>query len=324
MDAVTATTAEPVCVLMPVYNDWESAQILARQLIQKLTPAFGIPRVVLVDDGSQEPFLNAASAAAGAQIEVLRLRRNVGHQRAIAIGLAHVQATGGYRALVVMDADGEDTVQGALALLERFDELGGKQTVFGARRRRTENFTFRASYRIYRLLHALLTGREAREGNFCVLPRHHVDRMAAVSELWNHFAASIFKARLPIDRVFIDRGVRIAGASKMNFLSLITHGLSAISVFADVVGLRLLIATFFLALLVGISLFVVIAVRLTTGLAVPGWATAATGLLLILLSQAGLLAFVFVFIVLQSRNMASFIPLRDYSFFVERVEHLKI
>ncbi|MDX2054169.1 MAG: glycosyltransferase [Polyangiaceae bacterium] len=309
---------------MPVYDDWQSAQVLARELLSKLTPHVGIPRVVFVDDGSQEPFLNPAPGPGEDQVEVLHLRRNVGHQRAIAIGLAHVQATGGYRALVVMDADGEDTVEGALALLQRFDELEGRHTVFGARRRRTENFTFRFSYRAYRVLHALLTGREAREGNFCVLPRHHVDRMAAVSELWNHFAASIFKARLPIDRIFIDRGVRIAGKSKMNFLSLITHGLSAISVFADIVGLRLLIATFFLALVVGLSLLGVILVRLTTGLAVPGWATAATGLLLILLSQAGLLAFVFVFIVLQSRNMASFIPLRDYSFFVERVACHKI
>lgn len=315
---------EPLCVLMPVYDDWESARILARDLFSRLTPRLGTPRLIFVDDGSQQLFSTPSPAPEEDKIEILHLRRNVGHQRAIAIGLAHVQATGGYRALLVMDADGEDTAEGALRLVERFDELGGTQTVFGARRRRTEGFAFKISYRIYRVLHYLLTGREAREGNFCVLPRHHVNRMAAVSELWNHFAASVFKARLPVDRIFIDRGTRIAGQSKMNFLSLITHGLSAISVFADVVGLRLLITTFFLGFAVAIALVAVAVVRFTTGLAIPGWATAATGLLLILLSQAGLLAFVFVFIVLQSRNMASFIPLRDYSHFVQSVEFHRV
>ena len=39
---------------------------------------------------------------------VLRLRRNVGHQRAIALGLTYLQVEAGCEAVIVMDADGED------------------------------------------------------------------------------------------------------------------------------------------------------------------------------------------------------------------------
>ena len=40
-------------------------------------------------------------------IEVVQLRRNVGHQRAIAIGLCYVETTTSADFIVVMDADGK-------------------------------------------------------------------------------------------------------------------------------------------------------------------------------------------------------------------------
>jgi len=50
--------------------------------------------VVLVDDGSVErcdPHDFQADFSTVRVIRTLRLRRNLGHQRAIAVGLAHVQ-----------------------------------------------------------------------------------------------------------------------------------------------------------------------------------------------------------------------------------------
>lgn len=38
-------------------------------------------------------------------------------------------------------------------------------------------------------------------------------------------------------------GNRLSGASKMNFAALLVHGLSALSVFGDIVGARLLAAS---------------------------------------------------------------------------------
>jgi hypothetical protein len=57
-------------------------------------------------------------------------------------------------------------------------------------------------------------------------------------------------------------------------------------------------------------------VRLATNWAVPGWASYTVGILLILLVQAVMAAFVFSFAILGSRQGSTFLPRRDYSFFI--------
>ena len=57
-------------------------------------------------------------------------------------------------------------------------------------------------------------------------------------------------------------------------------------------------------------------IRLTTDLAIPGWATTVFGVLLIILLQATMFLFVFSFMILAGRNGASFLPRRDYVHFV--------
>jgi hypothetical protein len=61
---------------------------------------------------------------------------------------------------------------------------------------------------------------------------------------------------------------------------------------------------------------VVATVRLTTELAIPGWASFLVGLLVAILLQTVLLSVVFVFVILNSRNYSSVIPLRDFAHYV--------
>ena len=63
------------------------------------------------------------------------------------------------------------------------------------------------------------------------------------SELWNHYAAAVLKTRLPYTSVPTIRGRRLQGDSRMGFVSLAVHGLSALSVFSDTLGVRLLVAS---------------------------------------------------------------------------------
>jgi hypothetical protein len=273
-------------------------------------------KFVVVDDGS----VTSPDAArfkkhfsAIQRIRVLTLRRNLGHQRAIAMGLVHVPKDMLCDAVLVMDSDGEDTAEGALSLIQHFS---GTSAIFAERSRRTESFGFRIFYRIYELVHYCLTGVTVRVGNFSILPARYLESLAITSELWNHYAASIFRSGLPFQMVPIPRGHRIAGKSKMNFVSLATHGLSAISVFGDVVGVRLLIASLVGAALMSAALVVVICVRAFTTLAIPGWATYAAGILAILLIQFVGLAFTFTFTTLSNRANLTFVPAREYNFFV--------
>src|SRR5690349_16035913 len=107
-------TSDPLnlVMLMPVFNDWESADLLCRKLDAQMAQDRTVSaRILLVDDGSTEPvpddFLRPPlSGASGVQI--LRLVRNLGHQRAIAVGLTYVNEALDPDAIVVMDSDGED------------------------------------------------------------------------------------------------------------------------------------------------------------------------------------------------------------------------
>lgn len=315
-----------IVILMPVYDDWASASILVARLHAALRESTVPIEYLLVDDGSSEapPKRIPVEGTSPPSVQVLRLRRNLGHQRAIAIGLTWVHTQFSCRGVLVMDADGEDTPEGAVKLLERFQREEGKKTIFAARARRTEGIVFRCFYVFYRILSWLLTGRNVRVGNFSVIPHEHLSRLVGVSELWSHYAASVFKARLPNESVPLDRGHRIAGASKMNLLSLITHGLSASAVFSEVMALRLLVATFLLAIAALLGVGVVFALRFLTNLAVPGLATLATGILMVIFFQAFSIAMVFVFLTLQGRSAMGFLPIRDYAYFVDRVDRIEI
>jgi hypothetical protein len=205
-------------------------------------------------------------------------------------------------------------------LLDKYKQLEGKKIIFAERTRRSESISFRVFYWLYKMVHIILTGRGIRVGNFSVIPRSCLSSLVAVSEMWNHYAAAAITSRQPFDTIPTKRARRLAGESKMNFASLVTHGLSAISVYSEIIGVRLLLLVSLLIALVLSGIVTTVALRLLTDLAIPGWATAATGLLLIILFQAIMLAFVFSFVILAGRNGSTFIPLRDYVYFVTRME----
>lgn len=309
-------------VLMPVRDDWAAASELVKRLEKSIPSSRYTVEILMVDDGSSQKYCRKDFGnhfSAIQSIRVLRLRRNLGHQRAIAIGLAHLQQTASCDAVIVMDSDGEDTPEGVVQLLNAFEIIHGTTAIFAERSRRSESLMFRLFYQLYRLVHKALTGVSVRVGNFSILPSQDLNTLVAMSELWNHYAAAVFRSKLPFTMIPISRGTRIAGTSKMNFVALVSHGLSAISVFGDIVGVRLLIGSLAGSFLAAAGIVAVAAIRLFTNRAIPGWATYATGALAIITIQFITIAASFTFFALSSRTNLGFVPLRDYSLFVEDI-----
>lgn len=313
---------EPIAILIPTFNDWEALSELLANLDRALAPQGLGVGVLIVDDGSTLP--EGEGFAVGEyeaikRVDVLELRRNLGHQRAIAIGLAFVEECGSCEALVVMDGDGEDDPRDVPRLLARLRDEGGEVIVFADRARRSESPTFRLFYALYKILHFWMTGIRVRVGNFSVVPRKRLASLVVVSELWNHYAAASFKSRQPYCTIPTHRAARLRGTSKMNFVNLVIHGLSAISVFSEVVGVRLLVLAIGLVALTLATVGVTLSVRLLTSLAIPDWATSSIGILLVILVQALMMTFLFSFVVLDGRRGSNFLPRRDYAYFVGRV-----
>ncbi len=300
---------------MPVYNDWKALSLLLPSLDQVLTSSELKARIVLIDDGSNLPAptaLDRQRFESIVSVDVVALRRNLGHQRAIAVGLSYIDANLPESMVVVMDCDGEDDPKDVPRLIRECAAHGHEKIVFAARTRRSEGWLFTICYHLYRLIHYLLTGVAVRVGNFSIIPPRPLKRLVSVSELWNHYAAAAHKAKLPLTSISTERGQRLEGPPHMDMVSLVVHGLSAMAVFGDRIGVRLLMVVGIGMALSIISVVTVFFVRLATELAIPGWATYTTGLLLVMFMQMLLVVVAFVFVILAARNSVSVIPSRDY------------
>lgn len=313
-------------LVIPVYNDWEVANLLLRQIDLVCAKNELSPAILLVNDGSTIPVpddLLAWRPDALLRVDLLDLSKNLGHQRAICVAMVHLCQDSPDAALLVMDADGEDPPEQIPSLIRTYVECGQQEAVFAARRRRVEGFTFKVFYQLYRLFHLLLVGSDIRIGNFSVIPPGLVARLVRSSELWNHYAASVIKSKLPMTTIPVDRAKRLKGRSKMGFVGLVLHGLSAMSVYSDIVGVRILMSSCVLLVLGLVTLVSVVILRLSTNWVIPGWATNVVGLTLVLMFQVVIVCLLFTFGVLASRGGQGFIPIRDCPLFVLRVRRLE-
>ena len=218
-----------IVIMIPVYNDWDSIRELLKSIDHNLNANNYNCGILIVNDCStidpddriinfKPDFIN--------NIELLNLKKNLGHQRAIAIGLSYIESIGESDAVLIMDGDGEDSLSDIPQLIERLQKEGRRKIVFAERSKRSEPLTFKIFYQMYRFLHLLLLGKSIKIGNFCIIPRMLLQRVVASSDLWNHFTATVIKNRIPYTMLPINRSKRITGHSKMNFESLVIHGLT--------------------------------------------------------------------------------------------------
>ncbi|WP_353398401.1 glycosyltransferase [Hydrogenophaga sp. 5NK40-0174] len=297
-----------VIVVTPVYEDREASTRLFAELAQSLGDSV---HVVAVDDGSlRQPVEASAIARAGVSGTVLRLRRNVGHQRAIAIGLAYVaERLSDEQRVVVMDSDGEDLPSSIAELLQPLDASEDIDVAVARRKSRVETFKFKAFYAVYKRVFQLLTGRAISFGNFMALRASAVRRLVAMHELPVHVAGCVIASRLRAHVCHIARGPRYAGQSKMNFVGLVLHGFKGMMVFAEDVVVRVGIACSVVAGMAIALAAMAVALRVL-GYSSPGWFSVALGILVIMFFQMSALA---LMTLMQSSNKNGYVvPLRTH------------
>jgi hypothetical protein len=309
------TTPHTLVVITPVFEDGEASS----RLFEELVKVFGDSvRVVAIDDGSvRQPVDVDQLSLCGLAGTVIRLRRNVGHQRAIAIGLNYVAEHMPAARVVVMDSDGEDLPQSIPTLLLALD-APDVDLVVAVRRARVETWRFKAFYAAYKRLFKMLTGRHISFGNFMALKPAAVRRLAAMQELWTHVASCVLCSRLRIVNCPLDRGSRYAGKSKMNFVGLALHGFRGVMVFAEDVLVRVGIASALIGALTLVGGLIAVCLKLW-GHATPGWFSVALGILLLVFLQTGSLALMSLMLTGVSKSGAP--ADTGYRHFIDVVEH---
>ncbi|MEO8416362.1 MAG: glycosyltransferase [Ginsengibacter sp.] len=299
--------------IIPVYNDWVSAYMLQKEIENIST--IGTSRLYLIinDSSTMNPDANKISSINSPTV-ILNLNANMGHQRAIAIGLAYASDNLKSDHIIVMDSDGEDKPSDIERLLFRSKDFDG--IVFAKRTKRHEGLTFRFYYLIYKIMFKTLTGKKISFGNFCLIPGVYLKKITFVPEIWNHFSGGIIRSGIPYTAIPLEKGKRYHGTSKMNFTKLILHGLSAISVYADYMAIRLILLSLFLIMATLFGISIVAFIRIFTKLAIPGWATSTVLGLSILLLLSLILGLFLIFNLLSLKTYKSIVPAKDYQDYI--------
>jgi hypothetical protein len=302
-------------IIVPVLNDQGSLTTLIRELARELGDRTAVSMLV-VDDGSIPPIdLVDVRALEG---HVITLSRNLGHQKAIAIGLAYAVAHSLADVFVVMDGDGEDRPRDVARLLAAVESGPELSLVVAQRRNRSERLVFRASYQLYRLLFFLLTGRHISFGNFSAISIAAARRLVAMNELWVSFPATLIRSRLPIIEIPTDRGKRYQDQPRMNFVSLVTLGFGAVSTFLESVLTRIILGALGLVAVSVLASVVAISLKLV-GMATPGWMTTVIGVSLILMVGVAILSFVGLALTILVGSQTVRAPSANYRSFIARI-----
>ena len=249
-------------ILIPLYNDWKSVSKLLNEIDLQVASWDALTSVIIVNDASTENSLSLnLNLKKIKSVKILNMKQNRSHQRCIASGLKYIFEKEDFDRVIIMDADGEDRPEELNDFFKKALE-NPNMTITGNRFKRSEGFIFRLLYEIHKLLPLIFAGKLIKFGNFSCLPKNHVKQLIQKPYLWNSYSSSVVK---PIsERISIPsiRGLRYVLPSKMNFIGLVFHSLSIISVFRNTVILRSIIflSTYLFLIYKNISLLTLIPV----------------------------------------------------------------
>lgn len=309
-----------VYCLTPVYNDWESFAVLSEhinQLKNKYSEEY-LFEIIAVNDGSTE---ETNGLTEDVPTKVLNLKVNIGHQRAIAVGLQYIYneiQDNDY--VIVMDSDGEDKPNDIIFLIEEAIKEKNKKIVFAQRKKRQESMAFKTGYFFYKYLFYFLTGQKISFGNFSIIPKSLLGKVVHQSNIWNHYSGGIIQSKIPFAKILLDRGKRFKGVSKMNSNSLIIHGLSSIAVYFDFLSLRILRCSLYGIILCFISVVFILYQKLFTDSAVPGWASSLILIISGIILQLFSVTLIVLLLQLSSRKNISAPNAKIYLDFIEDEE----
>ena len=267
-------------VVTPMYNEREAVDHFVARLRPVLDGLGVTYEVVAVDDGSKDATVGRLMQLREdwAQLRVISLRRNVGHQTALRAGLA--SARGEY--VVSIDADLQDPpeVIGEMLHAARDQKV---DVVYGVRSDRSTDTAFKRRtagvyYRVMRRLVGPWVSDQA--GDFRLMSRAVVDVLNALPEQRPVYRLVVPSLGFASAEVAYVRAERVAGETKYPLSKMIKLTLDSVTSFS---AAPLKIATWLgvLAFVVCVGLVVAGLVAWGFGTVVPGWTSLYIAVLLL-------------------------------------------
>ena len=233
-----------IIILIPLFNDWKSLNILLQKIEKKFKDKY-IIEVLIVNDCSTEKCVLSKFTKIK-KINVLNLKKNVGSQKAIYLGLNHILKKKNKRIIVVMDADGEDDHSKIDTLIDKV-EKNFEKIVFAKRTKRLEPFFLKTINHIRLIITYLLTGKYLNIGNFSAFHSNNLKNATMKKNLSLAYCSGMLKNFDKISFVGLEKKKRFRDISRVNSIFLIKHSFNIISVFYREVFFRSLILYFLIS-----------------------------------------------------------------------------
>ncbi len=267
-------------VVAPAYNEAEVLPAFIERVVAVLETTAEEWELVLVDDGSLDGTWGEIEAASRTEprIRGLRLSRNFGHQLALTAGLSVAQG----EAVITLDSDLQHPPEAIPSLLTA--ARAGHDVVYAVRSPAdAAGFWKRLSARLFYGMLNRLSSLELPEGaaDYRLMSRRVVDVLLAMPERHRFLRGLVRWAGYPQAFVEYHRGAREAGESKYGLRKMLLFAWDAVVSFSSF-PLRLAsVLGACVSLLGWLYLLYVLAVRVFTDRAIPGW-TSVTAAVLVL------------------------------------------
>ena len=230
-------------IITPTYNDWKSLDRLITRIgkIKKKVP--GIFEIIIINDHSnikkrlKKKYINIKS------IKIINLKKNLGSQKAIYIGLQYMKKKKIKSIITVMDSDGEDDPNKIPDLL-KLAKKNKDFMIIANRSRRTENPLLKFLNLLRLCLTFIITGKYLNFGNYSSFHSNCLKKILKNSNLGLAYSAGITKNFNKFIKFPIDKKERLYGNSKVSFTFLLSHSINIITVFKNEVFFRSLVIGF--------------------------------------------------------------------------------
>ncbi len=257
-----------IVILLPVFNDWASANLLIKKINQFFLNKNFLINILIVNDYSSDKInLNKKNLRKIKSIKVLNLSKNVGSQTAIYVGLKRIKADK-KSILIVMDSDGEDDYLKLKILIQKIiDE--DNIILFASRSKRLEPVYLRILNQLRLIVTLILTGKYLNMGNFSAFNLKNLKKLLKNRNISLAYSSGVIKNFKKIKYHPIEKRKRYFGKSKVNTIFILKHAINLISVFYKEVFFRTLLIFLFSAIFLNkvetlISFFCFLIINLTT------------------------------------------------------------
>lgn len=216
---MSSNTATDITMVIPMYNESESLDVLFSALIpvlESITPSWDI---LCINDGSTDDTHTILKSwhAKEPRISILSLSRNFGKEAALTAGLMHAKGA----AIIPFDADLQDPPELIPELVAQWKK--GYKVVLATRRKRDEDtwlkrITARCFYRMMRTMHVNLP---ENTGDFRLMDQQVVQIIRLLPERTRFMKGLFAWVGFATTTVYFDRPARKTGSSKHNAIALI-------------------------------------------------------------------------------------------------------